>query len=64
MSTTEEGIGITSPFGGSVNGDERELAIDESVCASSAVPSSQICPRIKSGLQGGRGVREESIGRC
>ena len=39
MSTTEEEeVGITSPFGGSVASDERELAIDEGVSGSSAFP--------------------------
>ena len=44
MSTREEEVGITSLFGGSVANDERELAIDEGVSASSAVPSSQFVP--------------------
>ena len=39
MSSTEEEVGITFPFGGSVASDERELAIDEGVCASSSVSS-------------------------
>ena len=44
MSTTEDDVGITSPFSGSVASDERELAIDESVSLSSAVPSLQFVP--------------------
>ena len=39
MRTTEEEVGITSRFGGSVASDERELAIDEGVSGSSAVPN-------------------------
>ena len=38
MSTAEEEVRITSPFGGSVASDERELAIDEGVPESSAFP--------------------------
>ena len=41
MSTTEEEVGITSPFGGSVVSDERELAIDEGVPESNVVPKLQ-----------------------
>ena len=41
MSTTEEEIGITSPFGGSVASDERELAVDEGVPGSNAVRNFQ-----------------------
>ena len=44
MSTTEEAVGITSPFGGSVASDERELAIDEGVSKNNVVPSLQIVP--------------------
>ena len=46
MSTTEEQVGITSLFGGSVSCDERELAIDEDVAGSSAVPNLQIVPHL------------------
>ena len=42
LSTTEEKVGITSLFGGSVASDERELTIDEGVPGSSAVPTLQI----------------------
>ena len=41
MSSTEEEVGVTSPFGGSVASDERQLAIEESVPGSSAVPNLQ-----------------------
>ena len=44
MSVTEEEIGITSRFGGKVGNDKRELAIDEGVPESSAVPNLQIAP--------------------
>ena len=44
MSTAEEEVGITSPFGGSVASDEQELAIDEGVPGSSAVPNLQFVP--------------------
>ena len=44
MSTTEEEVGITSPFGGSVPSDEQELAIDESVPRSNVVPNLQFVP--------------------
>ena len=44
MSTTEEELRITSPFDGSVASDERELAIDEGVPESSAVPNLQFIP--------------------
>ena len=44
MSTTEEEVGITSPFGGSVARDERELAIDEGVPESNVVPTLQLFP--------------------
>ena len=44
MRTTEEEVGITPPFGGSVASDERELAIDESVPGSSVVPNLQFVP--------------------
>ena len=43
-STTEEVVGETSPFGGSVASDERELAIDEGVAESSAFPNLQFVP--------------------
>ena len=41
MSATEEEVGITSPFGGSVASDEREPAIDEGVPESNVVPTLQ-----------------------
>ena len=44
LSKIEEEVRITSPFGGSVASDERELAIDESVPGSSAVPNLQFVP--------------------
>ena len=46
MSTTEEEVGLTSPFGGSMFINERELAIDEGVPGSSAVPDLQIVPNL------------------
>ena len=46
MSTTEEEVGITSPFGGSVASAERELAIDEGVPESNAVPNLQFVPNL------------------
>ena len=39
MSTSEKGVGITSPFGGSIASDEPELAIDEGVPEGSVVPN-------------------------
>ena len=44
MSITEEEVKITSPVGGSVASDERELAIDEGVPESNAVPNWQFVP--------------------
>ena len=44
MSSTGKEVGITSPFAGIVAGDERELAINEDVSASSLVPSSHFVP--------------------
>ena len=44
MSTTEEKVGLTYPFGGTVASDERELAIDEGVPGSNAVPNLQFVP--------------------
>ena len=44
LSASEEEVRITSPFGGSVASDERELAIDESVLQSNAVPHLQFVP--------------------
>ena len=46
MSTTEEEVRITSFFGGSVSSDDRELAIDEGVPGSSAVPNLQFVPNL------------------
>ena len=61
MSTTEQEAGMTSPFGGSVASDEQELAIDEIVPESNAVPILQFVPDLDVVVRG-RGVREESIG--
>ena len=44
MSATEEEIGKTSHFGGSVPSDERKLAIDESVPRSNAVRNLKFVP--------------------
>ena len=44
MSSTEEEVGITSPFGGSVASDERELANDKGVGESNLVPTLQFVP--------------------
>ena len=44
MSSKEEEVRITSPFGGSIASDEREMAIDESVSQSNAVPNLQFVP--------------------
>ena len=44
MNASEEEVRITSPFGGSVTSNERELAIDESVPQSNAVPHLQFVP--------------------
>ena len=44
MNTTEEEVGITSLFGGSVASDERELAIDEGVPENNVVPTLQLIP--------------------
>ena len=46
MSSIEEEVGATSVFGGSVASDERELAIDESVPQSNAVPNLQFVPAL------------------
>ena len=45
-SASEEEVRITSPFGGSIASDERELAIDESVPQSNAVPNLQFVPNL------------------
>ena len=44
LSTSEEEVGILSLFGGSVASDERELAIDEGIPESNAVPNLQFVP--------------------
>ena len=44
MSTTEEEVAITSPFGGSVASDGREMAIDEGVPEINVVPNLQFVP--------------------
>ena len=44
MSSTEEKGRDDIPFGGSVASDERELAIDEGLSASSSVPSFHSVP--------------------
>ena len=44
MSASEEEVRITSPFGGSVASDERELVIGESVPQSNAVFHLQFVP--------------------
>ena len=44
MSKAQEEVGITSPFGGSVAIDERELTIDEGDSEKSAVPNLQFVP--------------------
>ena len=44
MSASEEEVRITSPFDESISSDERELAIDESVPQSNAVPKFQFVP--------------------
>ena len=41
-STSEGEVGITSPFGGSVVSDDRELAIDEGVPENNAVSNLQL----------------------
>ena len=46
MNTTEKDVGITSPFGGRVSSDERELANDECVSGSSAVPDLKFVPNL------------------
>ena len=38
MSSTEDEVGITPPFGGTVASDKRELAIDKGVRESNVVP--------------------------
>ena len=52
-------MGITSPFGGSIAGDEPELAIDEGVPESSVVPNLQFVPDSNVVIQEG----EECVGR-
>ena len=60
MSTTEEEVRMTSPFGRSVASDERELSIDESVPRSSAVPNLQFVPDLDGVVREG----EECVGRA
>ena len=59
LSSTEEKVGLTSPFGGSVASDEGELAIDESGPGSSAVPTLQFIPDLDVVVRG----REECVRR-
>ena len=44
LSASDEEVGITCPFGGSVASDKRELGIDESVPQSKAVPNFEFVP--------------------
>ena len=53
MSECEEGVGIRSPFGGSVASDDRELVIDEGVPESSVVPNLQFVPESNVVIQEG-----------
>ena len=53
MSKSEKGVGITSPFGGSVASDEPELAIDEGIPESSVVPNLQFFPDLNVVIQEG-----------
>ena len=46
LSTIKEEVGISSPFGGSVSSDERQLAVDAGVFGSSAVPDWQFVPHL------------------
>ena len=46
MNASEEEAKITSNFGGNVASDERELAIDETVPQSNAVPNLQFVPDV------------------
>ena len=71
MSTTEKEVGIISLFGGSVCSDERELATDEGVPGSSAVPNLQFVPDLNVVVREGEAcVRsaladvEASVGRA
>ena len=45
MSNSEEEVGFTSPFGGSVADDEQELATDEGVPESNVVPNQNVVIR-------------------
>ena len=47
MSKSEKEVGITSPYGGSVASDEKELAIDEGIPESSVVSNLQFVPDSK-----------------
>ena len=60
MSLTEEEVGITPRFGASVASDERELAIDEDVPASSPVPSFHFVPESSVAIKEG----EECVRRA
>ena len=46
MSTTEEEVGNTSVFGGSVSSDERELVINEGIAGSSAITNLHFVPEL------------------
>ena len=53
MSTTEKEFGISSPFGGRVASEKRELAIDEGVPESSAVSNLQFVPDLNAVISKG-----------
>ena len=44
LSSTEEEVEISSPFGGSIASDEEELAIDEDISGGTLVPSCHFVP--------------------
>ena len=54
MSKSEQEVGITSPFGGSVASDEPELAIDEGVPESSVFPNWPFVPDSNVVIQEGK----------